>query len=165
MTNKDIDRLMSHTVKVGDCWQWTAGSTGGYGTTWLNGKTWWAHRAMYFLMTGIASTRELQLDHLCRNRLCINPDHLEPVTARVNIIRGEGHAAKNAEKTHCVHGHPLSGDNLFIGKPNRHHPNGMRYCLACKKQRSLERNQSDAGKKYMRDYYQKRKTLSTVGAL
>jgi hypothetical protein len=67
-----------------------------------------------------------QLDHLCRNRACINPEHLEPVTAKENILRGESFSAKNARKTHCIHGHELSGDNLRILKHGR-------VCLECRR--------------------------------
>ena len=67
----------------------------------------------------------LELDHLCRVRSCVRPDHLEPVTHRENCRRGD--AGKHfRDKTHCPRGHPYSGDNLLLSK-------GARYCRACRK--------------------------------
>lgn len=72
----------------------------------------------------------LVLDHLCRNRACVNVDHLEPVTTRENWLRGEGPARINADKTHCINDHPLSGDNLLVA------PDGKRACVSCRKARA-----------------------------
>src|ERR1700693_1847371 len=69
---------------------------------------------------------ELTLDHLCRNRACLNPWHLEPVTMRINILRGNGFAAKNARVTHCPKGHEYSAGNIYC--KNR---DGARKCRAC----------------------------------
>lgn len=72
-----------------------------------------AHRVAYEAFKGPIPA-DLELDHLCRVRCCVNPDHLEPVTRRVNVERGISPMGKNAVKTHCPEGHPLSGDNLLI---------------------------------------------------
>lgn len=75
---------------------------------------------------------DLQLDHLCRNRLCVNPSHLEPVTCRENVLRGNGRCAANAKKTHCPRGHAYAGANLLIGTK------GERCCRKCASIRSVK---------------------------
>lgn len=110
------------------CWLWTGHITRlGYGQLKIKGKSWKAHRLVYTRERGQIPLG-MELDHLCRQRDCVNPDHLEPVTHRENILRGEGVAARCASRTHCVHGHPLSGENLMICD-NGH----RRRCKACTK--------------------------------
>ena len=69
----------------------------------------------------------LTVDHTCRNRRCVNPNHMEIVTQKENNARGNSPSAINARKTHCKRGHPFSGDNLYVdpGRQSRH-------CRACK---------------------------------
>jgi len=112
----------------GGCWQWTGavgagGKEGGYAQMRDAGRTLYAHRLSYETLVGIVPDG-LHLDHLCRNRRCVNPLHLEPLTCRENLLRGEGASAKNAVKTHCKHGHPLSGKNLRMNA-------GKRVCRLC----------------------------------
>lgn len=76
----------------------------------------------------------LDLDHKCRVRSCVNPEHLEPVTRRENVLRGVGLAALNAAKTHCVNGHLLSGDNLLESR-NKKSGHIRRACKTCNKLR------------------------------
>lgn len=124
-----VDKTSSET----GCWLWTAmKDTGGYGTVSWNGKMKKSHRISYLLTRGEVS-KALTLDHLCRNRACVNPDHLEPVTMRVNALRGFGASAQNAKRTHCKHGHELSGDNLAIyqGKYGE-----FRQCRICTRKRA-----------------------------
>src|SRR4051812_32733455 len=95
------------------CWEWQMSKTpGAYGQVWHEGRMQVAHRVYYKVCVG-PIPEGLVLDHLCRNPGCVNPDHLEPVTQRVNVMRGDAVTRINATKTHCVHGHELSGDNLY----------------------------------------------------
>jgi len=124
-----MQRFWSKVNKTDTCWLWTACiQTGGYGLSWYNGRNVLAHRLSYELLKG-EIPKGLTIDHLCRVRHCVNPDHLEVVTNKENVLRGEGLSAINSRKTHCKRGHPLSGDNLY------RHPKGERHCRACKKLR------------------------------
>ena len=98
-----------------DCWEWCAGiSAKGYGTFLVEGKEWYAHRAAWLLYRGPIPDG-LVLDHMCRVRNCVNPDHLRLVTLAVNSMENSvGPVAQNAKKTHCKHGHALTGTNLAI---------------------------------------------------
>lgn len=132
-------------IEPGGCWQWTGGLNGvGYGQFYRGkrsredtGKT-YAHRWAYEQLVG-PIPEGLHLDHLCRNPACVNPAHLEPVTARENLLRGVGPSAAHAKKTHCPDGHPYAGSNLYI-----HPTKGYRVCRACGRRRAQERR--DAGK-------------------
>ncbi len=96
------------------CWLWQKGkTTAGYGTVRLEGKTRYVHRLSYEAIIGPIPIG-YDIDHLCRNTICYNPEHLEAVTHMENMSRG-----KHARKTHCPKGHPYSGDNLYIGKQKR----------------------------------------------
>lgn len=122
------------------CMWWTGHiGAGGYGTLWADGKNRKAHRLAYELWVGPVPDG-LELDHLCRNRSCICPAHLEAVDHRTNVVRGIGPTSSNASKTHCVNGHPLSGENLRITYV------GTRMCKACHRrvcERGLRRRGKD----------------------
>lgn len=94
-------------------------------TRLIDGKRKQGHTVAYIEKHG-AIPEGMVLDHLCRNRACINPDHLEPVTQRENILRGEGVAAKNAQKTHCKHGHQFTKENTYLYQ-------GKRLCRECRR--------------------------------
>lgn len=121
------NRLLSKAVAGhGGCLVWTARlNHEGYGRFWLRGKQVQAHRAAYELLVGPIPDG-LQIDHGCRNRRCINPHHLEPVTARENVMRGNTPAAENAAKTACLRGHVFDEANTYIS------PKGSRECRACR---------------------------------
>jgi hypothetical protein len=83
------------------------------------GKIWYAHRASYKIHTGVEPEHPLELDHLCRNRKCVSPEHLEIVTRKINVNRGLGPKilkARHDARTHCKRGHPLTGDNVKMVK-------------------------------------------------
>lgn len=120
-------------VEISDpdgCWLWTAATNGvGYGRFWNGVRLDYAHRVAYELLRepkGIPAP--LELDHLCRVTLCVNPWHLEPVTRRVNFLRGIGPLAEKARQTHCKRGHALAGDNLYV-EPRT----GKRKCQTCQR--------------------------------
>jgi hypothetical protein len=128
--NTDTTRRFLEKVSVGDgCWEWQGALRDGYGIfRHPSLPSQQAHRIAYELLEGPIPPG-LELDHLCRNRRCIRPDHLEPVTHKVNLLRGEGFAAKRAAQTHCTHGHELAGDNVYLYR-------GLRQCRSCHKRLS-----------------------------
>jgi HNH endonuclease len=105
-----------------DCWLWQRSlNRDGYGRLSWNRKLIMAHRLAYRLCVGELPFG-LELDHLCRNRACVNPRHLEPVTHKINMERG---IARCSKKTHCKRGHELIGNNLYTP------PDGSRQCRKC----------------------------------
>lgn len=95
----------------GPCWLWVGYTDRGYGFTYFERKIIGAHRVSWLLLIGPLPARPLMLDHLCRNRNCVNPHHLEIVTNRENVLRGVGYTAVNARKTHCIRGHEFTLEN------------------------------------------------------
>jgi len=111
-------RPIGYIIQENGCWEWVgAQSPDGYGL-WGSRAPRRAHRRMYEHTKGPIPDG-LTLDHLCRNRGCVNPDHLEPVTRGDNFLRVEGHTAMNARKTHCKVGHPFNGANTYISERGR----------------------------------------------
>lgn len=116
------------------CVEWEGGKDrDGYGqiSATVRGRrtTLRAHRVSYEKHIGPIPVG-LTLDHLCRNRGCVNPKHLEPVTNRENVLRGQGPAAVNARRTHCVHGHEFTPENTYT-YVNESYPHGRRVCRTC----------------------------------
>lgn len=110
------------------CWTWVGSrDPEGYGQYNIRGQVLKAHRMAW---TGLVGPIEdgLQLDHLCRQRACVRPAHLDPVPCRENTLRGVGPSALNARKTHCVNGHLLSGSNLRIADSDK-----RRECVECRR--------------------------------
>lgn len=117
---KSVDRRGAE-----ECWPWLGSKdTSGYGTIMWGGRRVGTHVLAYELVVG-AVPEGLVIDHLCRNRACCNPAHLEPVTHRENVLRGRGPTAINARKTHCNHGHEFTPENTYLQQ------NGGRGCREC----------------------------------
>ena len=118
MSNKTTEeRFWEKVDKTNSCWIWTSEKNySGYGKFQLKGKRVKAHRFSYELTNG-KIPKGLTIDHLCRNRSCVNPDHLEAVTQKENLLRGISPAAINSRRKFCIRGHLLSGRNLYV-KPN-----------------------------------------------
>ena len=133
------------------CWPWLGRLyPAGYGECHLFGEG-YAHRIAYILTRG-PIPKGLQIDHLCRNRACANPEHLEAVTQRENILRGTGASARNAVKTHCIRGHEFTPENTY------REPTGGRRCRTCF--REWDRRRSARGARPRRGAA-KRRTIAT----
>lgn len=106
-------RFWENVSKTKSCWEWTASLSEGYGQFLIDYKHKLAHRLSYEWIKGPIQNGK-NLHHLCRNRKCVNPDHLKQVTIRENILMSKSIAAENSQKTHCRNGHELSGNNVAI---------------------------------------------------
>lgn len=120
----------SPETERGPCALWTAAvSSAGYGMTWDGRTVVGAHVFAYEQTIGPVP-EGLHLDHLCRVRRCVNPQHLEPVTPGENVRRGNSPAAVAARTGLCRRGHALTGDNLYVVPAT-----SKRRCKACHRTR------------------------------
>ena len=129
-------RFWSKVEFTDTCWLWQASGVRIYGRFYVDGSGVYAHRWAYEFCLGLIPNG-LGLDHLCRIRRCVNPDHLEPVTQRENILRGEGVSAISARKTECIQGHPFNEENTYY-RPDT----GTRQCRRCTYPRHRERRRA-----------------------
>ena len=125
-------------LEPSSCHLWTGRKTPrGYGKFRIKRKEYYSHRIAYELAKGPIPDG-LQIDHLCRNTSCCNPDHLEAVTSQTNTLRGVGVTARNSRKTHCPQGHEYTPENTY------YHRNGgdghtRRRCRTCERARQRAR--------------------------
>lgn len=126
MDNATLERFWSKVDKTDGCWLWLGSTRSyrGYGRFTVDGRLLMAHRIAYLLEVG-PIPNDYQIDHLCRVRNCVRPDHLEAVTQHVNILRSEAPSAVNAQRSECVHGHALTPGNTYVT------PDGRRQCRTC----------------------------------
>lgn len=131
MNNKEsllVNRFLAKiNICKSGCWEWTGSLYfNGYGQFRNGNHTGRAHRFAYeYFIDSIP--QGMTLDHLCRNRKCVNPYHLEIVSRKINVLRGVGITAIYSKATHCIHGHPFNKENTYIN------PQGRRKCRLCNK--------------------------------
>lgn len=125
-----------YEVDAKGCWVWKTGTVNGYGSFhYKNGQ--YAHRFSYEFFTGNKIPSDREIDHICRNKLCVNPEHLEVVTHRENVLRGPvphlheiyPGLAEKRRKLFCKRGHPRTGKNIRLYKDR--HGKIWRYCRPC----------------------------------
>lgn len=131
MNQKYVDRFMSRIEVAPDgCWIWQSTiNNQGYGVIAFEGKARKAHRFAHEVFIG-PIPEGFDVDHLCRVRSCANPEHLEAVTHRENVLRGVGRAAQGARQETCVKGHPFDSTTV---RPNGR---GQRVCRTCNNERN-----------------------------
>lgn len=148
LTPKDLIRFWSKVIKSNYCWLWIgARTTKGYGHLRIGKKMYYPHRLSFFIKYGDIDPN-LTLDHLCRNPICVNPEHLEEVNIKENTLRGNAPSTKNSRKTHCPKGH----------RYDRIYSDNRRFCSICKRQtqKQWEKNNRKHRNKYFRKWRQKK---------
>ena len=130
-----LKRFFNKIEQTNNCWNWIGGKqTNGYGMFWTGKELVLSHRFSYELFKD-KIPKGYTIDHLCRNRVCVNPEHLEVVTQKINVLRGNSFCSINSKKTHCPKGHELKGDNL----DKTHLKRGKRSCKICAQIREKRR--------------------------
>jgi hypothetical protein len=125
------ERFEARVQRSAGCWEWAGGHSGGYAeipAPFPARRPLLAHRVSYEMFVGPIPAG-LELDHLCRNRGCVNPAHLEPVTHQENVERAPNYSSN---RTHCPQGHPYAGKNVWVDK------RGKRYCRTCQRQQARD---------------------------
>ena len=131
---KKVEKFLCKINAVdGNCWNWSGEiSKEGYGLFSISSKRFFAHRISFEMFKEKLNT-SLVIDHVCRNRKCVNPDHLRQVTTRINNIENSiSLFAKKSSQSHCVNGHEFSEDSIYWEK-------GRRKCVKCRRKNALDR--------------------------
>lgn len=143
MRKTTIKSILAKVTKTDKCWLWDGCvDRGGYGEVGYESRKVMVHRLVYELLVGNIPEK-YEIDHLCKVRNCINPDHLEAVTRAENCRRSDSPWAKNARKTHCKQGHEFDEINTYYIRT------GGRSCKTC--------SRNNVAKK--RDYYNANRRL------
>lgn len=126
---KTIQNLILSNIDINEnnCWLWKKTTWMGYGKISWDGICWRVHRLAYLDFYG-KLTKNLVLDHLCKNTFCVNPAHLEEISQKENVMRGNSLPCANSKKTHCSRGHEFVKENTLIYKNKRE-------CKICKYER------------------------------
>lgn len=126
-------RLMSKVTKTDSCWLFNGNlNDRGYGRIRRNrGRLEFVQRVAYEIFIG-SIPPDMEIDHLCRVRNCVNPSHLEAVSHKENIHRGNGLCAINRRKTQCYKGHKFDAENTYLP------PKGGRVCKACTREKDAK---------------------------
>lgn len=128
------ERFWAKVTRTESCWNWSS-RPGKHALFLVDGSLVPVHRYAYELMVGPIPDG-LEIDHLCRNQICVNPEHLEPVTREENLRRGWGHRLQNGMTNECIHGHKYTPENTYVN------PRGHASCRRCSnesKRKSLKR--------------------------
>lgn len=121
-----LEKVDKEVCSTTSCWVWVGATNGkGYGQFYCDGRNQLAHRVSYQLYVG-EIPEGLTVDHQCENTICVNPDHLKPMTLKENIAKGDSATAVNGRKTHCPQGHEYTKENTL-------HKKRGRYCRICQR--------------------------------
>ena len=124
-----LNRFWDKVEITNSCWNWSGGKNkAGYGRISINHVMVLAHRFIYEIMES-KIPRGIVIDHLCRNRSCVNPSHMDITTIGQNCMRGDSPSAINSRKTHCGKGHQYNDNNMRIDPKTK-----KKRCIICQKE-------------------------------